>query len=63
MSKYLEKLPVYEVVAKENKDDFYWLTLECNNCGFKKSVAIPKGETAMFRTCPNCGCNNLERPE
>jgi len=54
-----ENKPVYEIVEKENNEKYYWKYLECTNCELRGSFAIPKGEIAYQRTCPNCGCNTL----
>lgn len=41
--------------------DTYTVSVACSNCGWRGSIEIPKGQLIEGKTCPNCGCYELEK--
>lgn len=51
-------------VEAESKDNFYYISANCINCGwFESDLAIPKGMAARIflhtKKCPHCGCSDV----
>ena len=41
-------------ILKEEENSFYWVNVECSNCGLKNSVAIIKNNKISEVRCPKC---------
>jgi len=48
-----------EDVLKQHEEKYYWKSVYCSNCGYRKAVAILKKNRVEECICPNCECKTI----
>jgi len=50
-----------EEVPEKDKKKYYWIWVECENCGLQAALAFEKGQKINQHKCPKCECKTLHR--